>query len=261
MRKETQTSRLTAPARLAACLMIVVLLLQSVWALDGPRPSSEIHPSIAGLTGETLFAQLLEHNRLRSAHLEQYSGPRVYRIKKEDGKVRAETRVLFRYHAPNTKEFQIVSEEGSGFIRRHVINRLMENEVDAAAGQSKHDSSITPDNYTFEVTGESDVDGYHCFVVHAIPKRKDKYLFEGNIWIHAKEFAIVKTQGQPAKNPSFWIKRVDFIRQYQKVGEFWLPKSDVSVTQVRLLGKYTLAIDYEKYEIASQTATHSEKSN
>lgn len=252
MKKEVQFNSLSTMWRPAlGSLLVLLTTFQGTWAVEGPSPAKASHPPVAGLTSESLFSNLLEHNRLRSAHLGQYTGPRTYQVKNKDGKVRAETRVLFRYQAPDTKEFKVISETGSGFIRRHVINRLMESEADAAAGRSKHDSSITPDNYRLEIEGEEDIDGYHCIVVRAIPRRPDKYLFEGKIWIHATELAIVKTEGHPAKNPSFWIKRVDFVRYYQKVGEFWLPRKDESVSDVRFFGKHILTIDYNSYQLGS----------
>jgi len=207
------------------------------------------HPSSAGVTGDILFSRLLEHNRLRELHLQRYSVARTYQVKNDKGKVRAESQVVLQYRAPATKEFKIVSEKGSGFVRKRVFKRLLDSEVETAAGRNRHDSSITPTNYTFELLGEEDVDGYHSFVVQAIPKRKDKYLFDGKIWIEATEFAIVKIAGQPAKNPSFWIKRVDFVRRYQKVGQFWLPLKDESTTHVRIFGTHILTIDYANYEI------------
>jgi hypothetical protein len=91
--------------------------------------------------------------------------------------------------------------------------------------------------------------GSHCFVVQATPKRADTYLFTGKMWIHSVEFAIVQIEGQPARNPSLWIKRVDFVRRYQKFGEFWLPLKNESVTRVRVIGKNTLTTEYDNYEI------------
>jgi hypothetical protein len=85
--------------------------------------------------------------------------------------------------------------------------------------------------------------------VQAIPKRADKYLFKRKARIHAAGFAVVKITGQPAQNRSFWTERVDFVRRYQKVGEFWLPLKDESITQVRIVGKNTLTIDHHRYEI------------
>jgi len=42
---------------------------------------------------------------------------------------------------------------------------------------------------------------------------------------------------------------VEFVRRYQKIKEFWLPLKTESITQVRILGKNILAIDYDQYEI------------
>jgi hypothetical protein len=202
-----------------------------------------------GLTGDLVIARVLERNRLREARLQQYSVPSIYRVKNDKGIVRAEVKVVLRFRAPDTKEFRIVAESGSGLIRSRVFKPLMEIEVETAAGRHRLASSITPANYTFKLLGEEDVDGAHCFVVQTNAKREDKYLFNGKVWIHTTEFAFVKAAGQPAKNPSVWIKRVDFVRCYHKIKEFWLPRKTESITQVRIVGKNILSIDYDEYEI------------
>lgn len=225
-------------------------LNQPVKAAAGSQQAAGAHPSTAGMTSDIILAKLLEHNRLREARLPPYSVPRTYRIQNDKGKVRAELQVVLHYRTPGIKEFKVVSEKGTGMIRSHVFTPLMESEVETAAGRNRQDSSITPNNYTFKLLGEEDVDGYHCFVVQVTPKRNDTYLFNGKIWIHATEFAVVKLVGQPAKNPSFWTKQVDFVRRNQKIGEFWLPLKDESITQVRIFGKHILTVDYGRYEIA-----------
>jgi hypothetical protein len=75
---------------------------------------------------------------------------------------------------------------------RSIVKSLLTFETEAALGAAGYDSSITPANYTFQPAGNDRVDGYECFVVQASPKRKDKYLFEGRIWIEANEFAVGK---------------------------------------------------------------------
>jgi hypothetical protein len=52
------------------------------------------------------------------------------------------------------------------------------------------------------------------------PKRVDKYLFEGKVWVDQQDFAVVRIEGRPAAKLSFWIKRAEFVRQYQKVDGF-----------------------------------------
>jgi hypothetical protein len=238
-------------ASLLGFLAVTTLLTnQPLQATTEPQAAFLSRPSTTGMTGDVILAKLLQHNRLREARLQQYSVPRTYRVQNDKGKVRAEARVWLQYRAPTTKEFKVVAETGSGFIRHRVFKPLMESEVETAAGRNRRDSSITPANYSLELLGEEEVDGHRCFVGQAPPKRADKYLFQGKIWIHAAEFAVVRIAGQPAQNPSFWIKRVDFVRRYQKLGEFWLPLRDESITQVKIFGKNILTIDHGRYEIA-----------
>lgn len=224
-------------------------LNQTLKAADARQQITVDHPSTVGLTGDIVIAKLLERNRLREARLQRYSVPSTYRVKDVKGRVSAEVKVLLVYRAPDIKEFKIVSEKGSKLIRSRVFKPLMEVEVETAAGRNRYDSSVTPNNYTFDLLGEEDVEGIHCFVVQTTAKREDKYLFNGKVWIHAADFAFVQVAGQPTQTPSVWIKRVEFLRRYQKIKEFWLPRKNESITLVRMFGKNILTIDYDQYEI------------
>ena len=195
-------------------------------------------------TGELIFADLVKHNELRNAALQQYSATRTYAVSDVSGKVHAKETVRMEYIAPDKKTFVTLDEEGSVIVRRLVLNRLMESEVSTAAGQDHRDSSITPANYTFRLLGEEDLGTHHCYVVEANPKRKDKYLFEGKVWIDSREFAIVKIAGHPARNLSFWVTRADFVRQYEKVNDFWLPQKDETTVDVRMYGRKILSIEH-----------------
>jgi len=228
---------------------------------DGNDPASNSGASNAVVTGGAIFAKLVEFNRLRDSRLKQYSVQSTYRVQNDKGEMRAETQALLSYRAPDSKEFKIISEKGSGLIRSRVFKPLMDVEVESAADRNRVDSSITPNNYTLALLGEEEVAGSPCYIVQATPKRADKYLFSGKIWIHSVEFAIVKIEGQPAKIPSLWIKRVDFVRRYQKIGEFWLPLKNESVTRVRLFGKNTLTTDYDNYQINKVSVASIKESN
>ena len=250
-RKALQSVRFLIAASVALVLLAGLPPLdQSVKAAAGDRVACGTHPGATDTTGDIVFAKLVEFNQLRESRLQQYSVHTTYRVQNNKGETSAETRVLLSYRAPGTKEFRIVSEKGSGIIRSRVFKPLMDMEIETASVRNRLDSSITPNNYTFTLLGEEDVDGSHCFVVQETPKRVNKYLFKGKVWIHAVEFAVVQIAGQPARNPSMWVKQVDFVRRYQKIGEFWLPLKNESTTRVRLFGKNTLTTDYERYDIS-----------
>jgi hypothetical protein len=206
-------------------------------------------------SGDRILAELVRHNELRNARLREYSAVRTYAVTDSSGNVNARESVLMEYVAPDKTTFVTITEEGSDVVRRLVLNRLMESEASAAAGEEHFDGSIAPANYTFHLVSEEDLGNHHCFVVEAIPKRKDKYLFVGKIWIDSTEFASVKIAGHPVKDPSFWVTRADFVREYEKTDDFWLPTKDETVADVRLYGKKILTVEYHTDSVNGAGAT------
>ena len=79
---------------------------------------------------------------------------------------------------------------------------------------------------------------------------------KGQIWVDQVDFAIVRMEGKPAKNPSFGTRRVHFVRRYKKHGPFWLTDSLQSESVLWIAGKSTLDINYFDYEINFPDAGH-----
>jgi hypothetical protein len=214
-----------------------------------------------GVTAPQIFDELLAHNAFRAATLVSYTALRTYQVVDLQGKVHAEEVGQMEYRAPDQKKFAVMSEKGSALVRRLALNALIASEIETAAGKQHHDSAITPANYTLDLLGEQQVGPYHCFVVQAAPKRQDKYLFEGKVWIDAEDYAVVRIEGRPAKKLSFWIQRADFVRQYQKISGFWLPQRDMTFVDVRLYGKKFLTIDHDHYRVNSPVAIYGSVEN
>jgi hypothetical protein len=146
-----------------------------------------------------------------------------------------------------SKQFQPVSATGWGVARNHVFPRLLESESEASLPDVRERSRITPENYSFEMVEWDYVNRRPAYVIAITPKTQNKYLVQGRIWVDLDEYAIVRIEGKPAKNPSFWIKTVHFVHTYQKSGSFWLPVCDHSVTDARILGTTELTIEYFDY--------------
>lgn len=217
--------------------------------------TNPLEPLRPGITATHIFDELLAHNALRTATLVNYTAFRTYQVVDLKGKVHAEEAGLMEYRAPDRKTFSVTSEKGSILVRRLALNALIASEIETTAGKQHHDSAITPANYSLDLLGEQQVGPYNCFVAQAIPKRKDKYLFEGKVWIDAEDYAVVRIEGHPAKKLSFWIQRADFVRQYQKIGSFWLPQRDTTFVDVRLYGKKFMTIDHRDYIVNRSVTT------
>jgi len=212
-----------------------------------------------GLTGDAVIAEMLQRNLLRNQQLQQYSAVRTYEIRNLEGKVAAQAVVRVEYQAPDKKTFSKTSEKGSGIVRHLVFDRLIQSESETSSGREHHNSAITTGNYAFTLAGEEEVGPYHCFVLEAIPKRKDKYLFEGKIWIDAEDFAVVKIAGHPAKKPSFWINRADFVRRYQRIDGFWFPCRDETLVDVKMYGRRVFTVDHQQYVVDPANHLQAEK--
>lgn len=236
----------------AAIILALTVSKPEVFAqanLSGVEISTPLEPLRSDVVATQIFADLATQNAIRTANLVEYSTTRTYEVKDEKGKVHAREVGVMQYHAPDKKTFAVNSEDGSGLVRRLALNPLIASEIEASSGKQHRDSSITPANYDLLPIGEQQIGAYYCYVAEAVPKRRDKYLFEGKVWIDVQDHAIVRIEGHPAKRPSFWIERADFIREYQKIDGFWFPKRDQTLVHVKLYGTKILTIDHADYVV------------
>jgi hypothetical protein len=242
-----------ALALIAAAFAVLTVFIIEAKAQSDRESQSELAAPLEslrpGIAADQLVAELETHNELRKSALHDFTVLRTYQVIDLKGKVHAEEIGRMEFRAPDQKAFTITAESGSKLVRHMALNPLISSEIEAAAGKTHHDSSITAANYSMDLLGEQQVGPYRCFVAQAIPRRKDKYLFEGKLWIDVDDYAVVRIEGHPAKKLSFWIQRADFVRQYQKIDGFWLPQKDQTHVQVRLYGKKVLTITHQDYVV------------
>ena len=198
-------------------------------------------------TGDQVVARMMARDNERQATLNGYTAARRYVLENQRYGKRAEMLVRMTCQKDGSKQFETVSATGWGGARKHVFPRLLEGEAEASRPGSRERSRIIPENYAFQMLGTEYVDGRPTYVIAIAPKTPNKYLMQGRIWVDADEYAIVRLEGQPAKNPSFWIKSVHFVHRYQKRGSFWFPVSDRSETEVRIFGTTEVTIEYFDY--------------
>ena len=258
-RKQKRMLRLKFALSLGAAAMVAIAMLATeanAQATEGelPQVSTVVEPLRPGVTEGQVFAELAAHNERRKSALHDYRVLRTYQVIDLKGKVHAEEVGRMEFLAPDKKTFTVNSEAGSSLVRHMALNPLIRSEIETAAGKEHHDSAISADNYSLDLLGEQQVGPYRCFVAEVLPKRKDKYLFAGKLWIDVDDYSVVRIEGHPAKKLSFWIERADFVRQYQNIEGFWLPQKDQTLVQVRLYGKKILTIDHQDYVVnAGQT--------
>ncbi len=202
-------------------------------------------------SAEEIGRKLQERNAERTAALEQFNGTRVYRMQYRGfpSDRDAEMVVKVIYSAPDAKEFSVVSESGSKFVIDHVFKKLLEGEQEAANSENRRNSALTSENYEFTSAGYETTPEGAEYVLNLLPKTKNKFLYRGRIWVDARDFAVVRIEGEPAKNPSWWIKKTEVKHRYVKVNDFWLPAENHTESLIRLGGRAILSIEYKDYKI------------
>ncbi len=198
-----------------------------------------------------VVARMMERDNQRQAAFHGYTGTRRYVLENVRHHKRAEMLVKVTCQDNGSKQFELVSATGWGAARNHVFPKLLQGESEASMPDARDRSRIAPENYTFELVGQEVVNQRPAYVLAMAPKKQNKYLVEGMVWVDVEDYAIVRIEGKPTKNPSFWIKSVHFIHDYQKNGSHWLPSTDKSVTEARIIGTTELTIEY--YDYASST--------
>ena len=138
--------------------------------------------------------------------------------------------------------FTIVDEGGSGYIRSKVLRAALEGEQKIWANHEPQHASFTHDNYTFDA-GEPAPDGLASVAVK--PRRKDVLLVEGSIFVQPSDGDLARIEGRLSKTPSFWTRRVDVVRRYERMAGVRVPISIESVAHVLIAGRSTFKMTYE----------------
>lgn len=193
---------------------------------------------------------LVRRNPERAQALAAYQGTRIYRLEYHGfpGSRSAAMVLDVSYKSPGTKEFTIRSETGSKLLIERVFKKLLQSEKEALAGDNPRRTALNRDNYKFAQVGYESTPTGLLYILSVEPRTKNKFLYCGRIWVDAEDFAVVRLEGEPAKNPSFWTKDTEIEQIYTKVGDFWFPASNRSTTSIRLGGRAYLTIDCKDYQ-------------
>ena len=149
----------------------------------------------------------------------------------------------------NGFRYRIVAEEGSEYIRSKVFRASLDRERDMWSPGSPDEGALTPENYVF---GErvAQPDGLASLTV--TPRRKNMLLVNGSIYLNPEDGELVRLEGCLSKTPSFWTRRVEIVRWYQRIAGFRMPTALESVANVRVAGLSSFRMTYEYESINGQ---------
>jgi hypothetical protein len=168
-----------------------------------------------------------------------YEVTREYKVfRGSDKQPTSEVMAQINFVPPDTKTYKITQARGNSRGEK-MVRELLDRETESA--KKKRGSEISRTNYDFVFLRQENFGVVPEYVLRIVPKRKDKYLLRGQIWVDASTLHIRRIEGVPAKSPSFWIKNIHITLQFGELGGMWVPVSFDAIATIRLLGQYTLA--------------------
>jgi hypothetical protein len=205
---------------------------------------------LAGLTPAMLATpsnDSLDRFLAHDASQPQYRGTR--HLEAENGKRRGWLDIATEY-APHTGfRYHITAEGGSDYIRKKVLMGVLDGERAVVAAGEDTRSSLARTNYDFQTTG---LDDYGLAHVRLTPRRKERALVAGVMLLRPEQGELVRVEGRLAKNPSFWVRNVDIVRTYERIGGVVVPVGMDSKAHIRFFGAATFRMTYRYAEINGQ---------
>jgi hypothetical protein len=237
----------------ALCYILSLLIGLAARQVTAEASDSNAASPIPLLSAEEIVTKMVERNLERARALGAYQGTRVYRLEYRGfpGSRSAEMIVDVKYRSPGTKEFSIRSEKGSKLIIERIFKRVLQTEKEALSEQNQSRVALDQNNYQFTLVGYENTPTGPSYILSVEPRIDNKLLYRGRIWVDAEDFAVVRIEAVPARNPSFWTKETRIEQVYARVGNFWLPLSNRSSSDIRLGGHASFTIDYQDYQITA----------
>jgi hypothetical protein len=216
-------------------LVVLLSLVAAAWAIPYSLPGQQAKVTEPNLNS---ILDSLERTAAQNQASRPYEVTREYKIfHGDEPKPIADVTAQINFTPPDTKTFKITDVQGRP-ISKTIVSGILDQEV---ASAKSHQSDISRSNYDFVFLREENFGVVPEYVLHIIPKRKEKGLLLGDIWVDAKTYCIRQLIGIPLKTPSFWIKGVHLTVQFASVNGMWLPVSVDAFAKVRLLGIYSFS--------------------
>jgi hypothetical protein len=217
-----------------------------------PRP----HPSLAivllaVVVPPTLLAMIpdpADHSMRQFLQQDDTQRPyrAVRRLEAENGGRRGWLEAVTEYSVESGFSYLVTAEGGSSLVRSKVLRAVLDGEREIIAEGETARSSLALANYAFQPNG---VDDEGLANILLSPKREERVLVSGTMFLQADDGDLVRLQGRLAKSPSFWVRNVQIVRSYKRIEGVVVPVTLESTAHVRVLGPASMRMTYLYSEI------------
>jgi hypothetical protein len=218
-----------------------LLCLSPVVGIFAGQTAGDKTPSVDSIVSRMVKARMDNQTRFQP-----YTVTRDYRLfGKQDTQAKSQVTAEITFVPPTSKNYRIRASSGAG-MGEGIVRKMLASEVELTDDQS---SELTTENYDFRLVGEESCQDGRCFVLEINPKRTQKQLIKGKIWVDSQTFMMRRLEGAPAKKPSWWVKDIHVILFYNEVNGMWLQTGLVATADVRIVGPCKMVSRDVQYSI------------
>jgi hypothetical protein len=199
----------------------------------------------AAIIDDYVAVSKAQESRLEGATMEVDIQAEVPKLHKS-GRLHA----LRRISALGRITYDALRFEGDHTVKNEVIARYLTAESEGRRAEPAA-TAVTPVNYKFKYEGLLERDGRKVHAFHVSPRKKKEGLFVGELWLDPETHLRVRESGRLVKNPSFFLKRVEFVRDYSIEGGVSIPARAEYSVDTRLVGKTNLSVDFSSVSLST----------
>jgi hypothetical protein len=193
-----------------------------------------------------------------------YQMIREYRLSSaNDSKANSDVVAEVDFRPPASKKYRIQKSSGSD-RGQQIVKRVLDHEVESGAKGTQSRAALNRKNYDFTYLGEALLAGRPCYRLALKPRRNEKDLIAGEAWVDKQSFLVHQVEGDLAKTPSLWLKKVHVKLQFADFDGTWLQTSMEAIADVRIVGPHTLTsrvLDYRGADEVAMTTTRAATHN
>ncbi len=212
-------------------------ILPNLWAEPGKRTDP----------GHRILQQYLENARDQRLNLRNVSMTVDIEADLPSLKKRGKLHALRQVSRLGRITYKVLGFDGDNMVKKDVIARYIEAEVKNSDSPRRDAMAVNAENYRFKYRGMYGDGDWKLHLFELKPRKKRLGLYNGWLWIHADTGLPVRESGRFVKNPSVFLKRVEFLKDYRLRDGIAVPSKIESEIVTRVVGTARLTIEFVDY--------------
>ncbi len=214
-------------------------------------------PESTEILNKYLDASRTQQDTLRGVQMEVDIDAKLPKLEK-----RGRFRALRSISRLGRITYKALGFSGDSTVKNEVITRYLSAESEARDAGT---IAITPANYKFKYKGVMQREGRDVVVFQITPRKKIVGLFKGDLWLDGPTGMPVRESGSFVKSPSIFLKKIEFVRDYELRDGVAFPTHIESTVDTRVVGRAELSINYSNFskqesaeddELSADNGTH-----